>query len=95
MQDDLNLALRTCPNEHFLTLRLILGVEIDDDDDDDDGDDDDLLFVNQIFLLITNLFLLVSYEPFHLALRCLTFSLSTLRINFFSSDSLLKKKSRR
>ena len=33
-------------------------------------------------------------EPSHQDLRCLTFSLSTLRINFFSSDSLLKKKSR-
>ena len=28
----------------------------------------------------------------HLNLRCLTFSLSTLRINFFQGDSLLKKK---
>ena len=36
-----------------------------------------------------------SYEPSHLNLRCLTFNLSTLCINFFSSDSLLKKKSRR
>ena len=35
-----------------------------------------------------------SYEPSHLDLRCLTFSLSTLHINF-SSDKLLKKKSRR
>ena len=34
-----------------------------------------------------------SYEPSHLDLRCLTFSLSILRINFFTS--LLKKKSRR
>ena len=32
------------------------------------------------------------YEPSHLDLRCLTFSLSILGINFFSSDYLLKKK---
>ena len=31
----------------------------------------------------------------HLDLRCLTFSLSTLHINVFPSDSLLKSKSRR
>ena len=31
-------------------------------------------------------------EPSHLDLRCLTFSLSTLHINFFPSDSLFKKK---
>ena len=31
-------------------------------------------------------------EPSHLDLRCLTFSLSTLHINFFPSDSLLKNK---
>ena len=36
-----------------------------------------------------------SYEPSHLDLRCFTFSLSTLCINFFSSDCLLRKKSRR
>ena len=36
-----------------------------------------------------------AYEPSHLDLRCLTVSLSTSRINFFSSDNLLKKKSRR
>ena len=36
-----------------------------------------------------------SYEPSHLDLRCLTVSLSTLRINFFSSDSLLKKKKKK
>ena len=33
-----------------------------------------------------------SYEPSHLDLRCLTFSLSTLHMNFFSSDSLLRKE---
>ena len=33
-----------------------------------------------------------SYEPSHLDLPCLTFSLSILCINFFSSHSLLKKK---
>ena len=33
-------------------------------------------------------------EPSHLDLRCLTFSLSTLRINFVSKDSVLKKKNR-
>ena len=34
-----------------------------------------------------------SYEPSHLDLCCLTFSLSTLRISFtFSSDSLLKRQ---
>ena len=33
-----------------------------------------------------------SYEPSHLDLCCLTFSLSTLHINFFSNDSLLKEK---
>ena len=30
-------------------------------------------------------------QPSHLDLRCLTFSLSTLDINFFQSDSLFKK----
>ena len=30
-------------------------------------------------------------EPSHQDLRCLTFSLSTLRINLFPIDSLLKK----
>ena len=34
-------------------------------------------------------------EPSHLDLHCLTFSLSTLHINFFPSDSLLKKKRRK
>ena len=33
-----------------------------------------------------------SYEPSHLDLRCLTSIISALRINFFSSDSLLKKE---
>ena len=31
-------------------------------------------------------------EPSHLDLRCLTFSLSALHINFFPSGSLFKKK---
>ena len=31
-------------------------------------------------------------EPSHLDLRCLTFNLLTLHINFFPSDSLLEKK---
>ena len=34
----------------------------------------------------------VHNEPSHLDLRCLTFSLSALHINFFPFDSLLKKK---
>ena len=34
-------------------------------------------------------------EPSHLDIRCLTFSLSTLYINVFPNDSLLKYKSRR
>ena len=33
------------------------------------------------------------HEPSHLDLRCLTFSLSTLHINFLPNDSLLEKKS--
>ena len=33
-----------------------------------------------------------SYDPSHLDLLCLAFSLSTLRINFFPSDNNLKKK---
>ena len=33
-----------------------------------------------------------SHEPSHLDLRCMTFSILTLRINFFSSDRLFKKK---
>ena len=35
------------------------------------------------------------YEPSHLDLPCVTFSISSLRINFFPSNILLKKKSRR
>ena len=34
-------------------------------------------------------------EPSHLDLRCLTFSLSTLHINFFPNDSLLEKKTKK
>ena len=34
-------------------------------------------------------------EPSHLDLRCLTFSLSTLHINVFLNDSLLKKKKKK
>ena len=34
-------------------------------------------------------------EPSHLDLRCLTFTLSNLPINFFASDSLLNQKNRR
>ena len=34
-------------------------------------------------------------EPSHLDLRCLTFSLSTLHINVFPNDSLLKKKKKK
>ena len=34
-------------------------------------------------------------EPSHLDLRCLTFSLSTLHINVFPSDSLLKQKKKK
>ena len=34
-------------------------------------------------------------EPSHLDLRCLTFSLSTLHINHFPTESLFKKKQSR
>ena len=36
-----------------------------------------------------------AHEPSHLGLRCLTFTLSTLHINFFLSDNLLKKKKKK
>ena len=34
-------------------------------------------------------------EPSHQDLRCLTFSLSALHINFFPMDGLIKKKKKR
>ena len=34
----------------------------------------------------------MAHEPSNLDLRCLTFSLSTLHINFFPSDSLFNKR---
>ena len=49
--------------------------------------DDNRLFANSIDPDVT-----AHNEPSHLGLRCLTFSVSTLHINFFPMDSLFRTK---